>query len=302
MTVLYSCERTASKPFWETNLIYQALAGDETYGLETPYSARCIRGVCVPPRPSSSDPAGPGSWTEWADGGQVVTYALAEFVRLALACEPEPIELLYTAPRYHLFTSPWGQKLLDQRRLFLSRRARHTFGDDVLSQLRRIEQHRRWLLSPPDHAPTAGEFNGRAGEGGFAFPTLEAEQAHCAARTEWQAYQRWRRDQDPAAVEARLKCGYDTVLAMHMLRRLAMASEILETGLVHVHRHDRAWLRSVREGALDYEELLELVAACEARLDRLCGICSVPEEPDTEAAQALVCELQEQFLWEAAQT
>jgi hypothetical protein len=299
MTVLYSCQRTVSQPFWEDSLIYQALVGDQTYGLDLPHSTPQVHEVRIPLGRSLLGPGAPGQWTDQTGDGQVVTYALAEFVRSALACEPAPIELLYTAPRFHLFVSPCGQKLLDHRRLFLSMRARHTFGDDALSQLRRIEQHRRWLTSPPDRPPSASEFSGRPVKGGLAFPTPKVEKAYRAARTDWEAYQRWRQHLDPPAVQAQLKCGYDTVLAMHMLRRLAMAAEILETGLVHVYRHDRTWLRSVRDGALSYTELLELVAACEARLDRLCGICSVPDEPDYERAEALVSELQEQFLQEA---
>jgi hypothetical protein len=258
--------------------------------------------VCISYGYPSQHRGKPGAWTARADGSQVVTYELAEFVRLALACEPDPIELLYTDPRYHLFLSPYGQTLLDHRRLFLSKWARHTFGNDTLSQLRQIERQRRWLATPPDGPPTGDQFGGRFVDGELEFPTPEGEGAYREARQNWEAYRRWRRDLDPGARQAQLQHGYDTVLAMHMLRRLAMASEILETGLVHVYRHDRAWLRSVRDGALPYEEFLELVAACEARLDRLCGICSVPEEPDQARAEALVRELQEQFLWEAAQT
>jgi hypothetical protein len=52
----------------------------------------------------------------------------------------------------------------------------------------------------------------------------------------------------------------------------------------------------VRNGLLTYEELLELTTTYEARLGELYDRLSLPDEPDSEAAEALVVELQERFL------
>jgi hypothetical protein len=186
---------------------------------------------------------------------------LNAFIQRALECEPAIIELLYTPPRYVLFANAYGQRLLEQRDMFLSLRARRTFAEAALCRLQRVEEHRRWLLDPPAGAPAPEE-----------------------------------KDSAPARIERERAYGYDTVDAMHAVRLLAMGSEILETSQVHVYRHDRAWLRSVREGALTYKELRDLVPVCLARLDRLSRLSSLPEEPDVEAAWALAIELQEQYL------
>jgi proteasome lid subunit RPN8/RPN11 len=77
-----------------------------------------------------------------------------------------------------------------------------------------------------------------------------------------------------------------------------MGAEILESGQVHVYRPDRDWLRAVRDGLLSYEEVLELAAVHEARLDELAAHSRLPDEPDYEAIEALVEEMQERFLWE----
>ena len=82
------------------------------------------------------------------------------------------------------------------------------------------------------------------------------------------------------------------------MRLLKTGMEILETGQVHVYRPDREWLMAVRRGLLSYEELLDLAATYEARLGQLYGTSPLPEEPDADAAEALVIELQERFLWE----
>ena len=46
------------------------------------------------------------------------------------------------------------------------------------------------------------------------------------------------------------------------------------------------------------QELLELIADCENRLDRLWGLSGLPDKPDVQAAHALVAELQERFALE----
>ena len=287
-----------SEPFWDTNLIYKVVSGSRAYGLDTPESDLDVRGVCIPPRQQLLGLSRFEQWEHRDNGTDVVIYGLEKFVRLALACNPNIIEMLYTAPRHVLFVNDYGQRLLDHRHLFLSRQARRTFANYAVSQLRRIEQHHRWLSDPPHHQPTPGEYGGRPVNARAKFPDQEAEKAYQAALKRWNQYQAWRKHRNPARAELEHRHGYDTKHAMHLVRLMAMGAEILETGRVHVHRHDREWLRAVCNGALSYEELLELVAGCEVRLGRLYHLSGLPEEPDEEAAEALLVELQEQFLCE----
>jgi hypothetical protein len=81
-----------------------------------------------------------------------------------------------------------------------------------------------------------------------------------------------------------------------------MGVEILSTSQVHVYRPDREWLLEVRHGLLSYEELLEVAASYEARLGELYETSSLPDQANFEAAEALVAELQEQYLWETRHT
>jgi hypothetical protein len=237
-------------------------------------------------------------WEQQDDAGDTVIYALVKFVRLALACNPNIIELLYTDPGNVLHIDAYGQRLVEHRHLFLSRQARHTFAGYAISQLRRIERHHRWLENPPDHKPTQEEFGGWSVEGRYKFPDHEAYRAYQAAQKHWRQYQTWRENRNPARAALERKYGYDTKHAMHLLRLLKMGAEILEAGDVRVYRPDRAWLMAVRDGSLTYEELLELAAAYEARLGALYDRSPLPDEPDTEAAEALVVALQERLLWE----
>jgi predicted nucleotidyltransferase len=286
-----------AEPFWETNLIYQVVAGSQAYGLDTPESDLDLRGVCIPPRRYLLGLSSFEQWEGQDEDGDVVIYALDKFVRLALACNPNIVELLYAEPRHVLFINDYGRRLVENREKFLSRRARHTFAGYAISQLRRIERHHRWLVNPPSHQPTPQEFGGWPVEGRYKFPDHEAQRAYQAALKHWNHYHEWRRNRNPRRAALESKYGYDCKHAMHLLRLLKEGIELLETGQLHVYRPDREWLRAVREGLLSYEELRELAATYEARLGKLYETSPLPEAPDAEAIEALVVELQERFLW-----
>ena len=146
-------------------------------------------GICIPPRPYLLGLSTFEQWEHKDETGDAVIYALTKFVRLALACNPNIIELLYTDARHVLFANDYGQQLVDHRYLFLTKQARHTFAGYAISQLRRIERHHRWLVNPPDHKPTQQEFGGWPAEGRYKFPDHDAERAYRAALTPaWQEY------------------------------------------------------------------------------------------------------------------
>jgi len=291
-----------SERFVETNLIYKVVAGSRAFGLDTPESDLDTRGVCIPPASHLLGLTEFEQLEEGTEAGHDVVYALVKFVRLALACNPNIMETLYTGAEHVLFINDYGRRLVECRGLFLTRKAGDTFTGYAVSQLRRIEHHHRWLVSPPDHQPKPEEFGGWAVEGRYKFPDHDAQRAYADALKHWSLYQKWLRDRNPARAELERRYGYDTKHAMHLLRLLKMGIEILETGEVHVYRPDREWLKAVRGGLLSYEELLAIAGDCEARLARLKESSSLPAEPDAAAANDLVVELQERFLSDSRRT
>jgi len=286
------------KPFWETNLIYQVVIGSQAYGLSTGDSDLDTCGVCIPPRRHLLGLTSFEQHVEHAPEQDTVIYTLVKFVQLALKCNPNIIEALYTAPEHILFINDYGRQLREHRHLFLTKKAGQTFSGYAISQLRRMERHHRWLVDPPDHQPAQEEFGGRATAGRYKFPDHDAERAYRDALKHWNHYREWRRDRNPGRAELERRYGYDTKHAMHLLRLLRMGMEILESGEVHVYRPDREWLQAVREGTLAYQEVLALAAEYETRLAALEKMSSLPKESDREQAEELVMALQERFLWE----
>ena len=69
----------------------------------------------------------------------IVMYGLRKFVKLALENNPNVIELLSPQERNIVYASDIGKELIENRYLFLSKRAAMTFGGYAKAQLDRIE-------------------------------------------------------------------------------------------------------------------------------------------------------------------
>lgn len=103
---------------------------------------------------------------------------------------------------------------------------------------------------------------------------LQKEREYAAAMRHWSQYQSWvkSRNSDRAALEARH--GFDTKHGMHLVRLLRMGREILTTGQVHVWRGpggagDADELRAIRDGAWDYDHMVEWAEKEDSELNRI---------------------------------
>lgn len=140
----------------EARTILSVLAGSRAYGTATPESDTDVRGVAMAPVDVLLGTAGFKQYE--GDEEDVVVYELRRYVALASTCNPNVLELLYTEDADVIKLTPLGEELRASRGLFLSRKARPRFSGYAMSQLRKIESHRRWLLHPPQAPPTRAEF------------------------------------------------------------------------------------------------------------------------------------------------
>jgi predicted nucleotidyltransferase len=223
-------------------------------------------------------------------------YSLQKFVRLALDGNPNIIEAFYVVDEDRLYTHPLARAMLDGRDRFLSKKVGVKFGRYAIHQLQKIERHFRWLTQEPPARPEPWDFGARSKENSPRFPDTASERAFRAAVKQHAAYQEWRQNRNPKRVLLEERYGYDTKHAMHLCRLLKMGIEILRSGQVLVRRPDAEWLRSIRDGALGYEELLQWVKSAEAKLADAERESSLPEEPDFGWAEAMVVETTEAFL------
>ena len=73
------------------------------------------------------------------DNTDTVIYSFNKMINLLLSCNPNTIELLGLSPDNYLYLNDIGQMLLDNKRLFLSKRAIQSFGGYADAQLRRLQ-------------------------------------------------------------------------------------------------------------------------------------------------------------------
>lgn len=118
-------------------IILLALTGSHGYGTANENSDIDLRGITLP---SKRDLLGFGDFEQIAEPDTDTTiYSLNRMVQLLCKCNPNTIELLGLKPDYYFILEKEGQELLDNSRMFLSKRAIYSFGDYAKSQLRRLQ-------------------------------------------------------------------------------------------------------------------------------------------------------------------
>src|SRR5579885_1367047 len=140
------------------NTIFLTRHGSKAYNTHIETSDDDFKGVCVAPFNIVASFHKNFEQAELKDPNpDTVIYELKKFIKLATDCNPSIIEVLFTDPSDHFVCTDVGQKLLDKKDLFLSKRARYSFSGYAISQLKRIKLHRRYLLNPPTAYPTRKE-------------------------------------------------------------------------------------------------------------------------------------------------
>lgn len=132
--------------------IFLTRHGSHAYGTSTPSSDLDLKGVAIPPARYALGFASRFEQAEVKEPDAVI-YELRKFFTLAADCNPSVIEVLFTDPDDHLGVSALGARLVEARRSLLSRKARHTFSGYAMAQLRRLQQHHRWIKDPPASPP-----------------------------------------------------------------------------------------------------------------------------------------------------
>ncbi len=74
--------------------------------------------------------------------------------------------------------------------------------------------------------------------------------------------------------------GYDAKFAMHAVRLLTSAIEILETGDYHTYRPNRDLLMDIRNGKYTLEEVFEMIDDLDNKVENLYETSSLPDFPD----------------------
>ena len=159
--------------------ILLVVAGSRAYGTNRPDSDVDVKGVAIPTAEylhgylnrfeQADKPEHVAKFTDLLNPAEQeivkatklegTVFNLQKFVALAAECNPNILDVLFARDEEVRLLTPLGKKLRENRHLFLSARAKHSFSGYSMAQLKRIRLHRAHLLHPPTHKPTRAEFD-----------------------------------------------------------------------------------------------------------------------------------------------
>lgn len=302
----------------EGNTIFLARHGSHAYGTNIETSDLDIKGVCVPTMDFLLGFAFKFEQQEQqANNGHThdeVVYSLQKFMKLAANCNPNIIEVLFADDSDILRITPAGKLLRDNRELFISKKSKHTFSGYAHAQLKRIKGHRAWLLDPPEKRPERSDFglpdnkklmnksdqgfyeklkdqNHQAVQNEDLARIFTQEKAYAAELSNWDKYQNWKKNRNPARAALEAQFGLDTKHGMHLIRLMRMCVEILSGDGVIVKRPDADELLDIRRGHYSYDNLIEEAEELEARCESLYESSPLIHAPDVHKLNALCIQI-----------
>ena len=314
-------------PHLGKHIILLGLAGSYSYGTNNENSDIDVRGVTLNRK---SDLIGMTSYDQYTDENtDTVIYTFNKIIRLLLECNPNTCELLGLNEEHYLYLSPIGRELLDNRRLFLSKRAIQSFGGYADQQLRRLqnalsrdrmasEERERHIYNSVKNAMYEFRERYRISDYGTLkiyideaenpeMDTeifLDAQFSHYPLRDYrniWGEMNNIVKEYDKIGKRNRKKDdNHLNKHAMHLIRLFMMAIDILEKEEIITYRKDEhELLMKIRRGEFQKEdgtyrtEFYEILADYEKRLHEAAENTSLPDEPDYERVQEFVMSVNE---------
>lgn len=124
-------------PHLGNRVMFLTLGGSYAYGTNVETSDIDIRGCTMN---NASEIVGLSRFEQFINTDTDTTiYSFNKLIGLLVNCNPNTIEMLGCKPEHYIFMTEEGQKMLDNRKMFLSKRAIHSFGGYANQQLNRLE-------------------------------------------------------------------------------------------------------------------------------------------------------------------
>lgn len=302
------------------NLILKVRVGSHLYGTSTPESDEDFVGVFVPDAKyllglgrieevdlgvKSKDAEGKNT----KDAVDYKAYTLERFASLALQNNPNILEILFVNPENILFVNETGQRLLDIKHSFLSKRIKHRFLGYAFSQKHKmviklenyeklleavdyIDQHMdKQFLLDIEHHPIFVRKKDHVKVGDVNMPiTVTTKKAKKMLSD--------RLDKFGSRQELVSKYGFDTKFASHLIRLLKEGQELLATGDLRFPLYCKDLLREIRAGKHSMDEVLSLADFVENFVEELYEKTTLPTKPNWKLVEQFVIETHKKYVME----
>ncbi|CDM68015.1 hypothetical protein CM240_0851 [Clostridium bornimense] len=312
------------------NIIMLGLAGSYSYGTNNENSDIDIRGITLNRK---SDLIGMTYFEQYVDDNtDTCIYSFNKIINLLLNCNPNTIELLGLKQEHYLYLNDIGKELINNKKLFLSKRAIQSFGGYASAQLRRLqnalardsypqEEKEKHIYNSVKNAMNT--FNDRYQE--FQEGSLkiyidesnktdmkkeifvDANLKHYPLRDYkniWAEMNNIVKDYDRAGKRNNKKDdNHLNKHAMHLIRLFMMAIDILEKEEINTYReNEQKLLLSIRNGKYQNsdgsfkEEFYEMIDDYEKRLDYASQNTSLPNEPNIKEIEEFMINVNEKVV------
>jgi len=301
----------------EKGKIFETIVGSHLYNLNEEDSDEDYAGVIIPGKSVIIGPFFP--FEQLQGPGDRVLYNITKAFKLFADANPNMLDLLFAPEDKWLCATKHWEEVHAHKNLFLSTKIKFTYSGYAMAQLKRMSRHRDWLLAPPGAKPKREDYGlterplipTELRKAVLSIPSrylseIVVEEAKKEARyhsaiVEWDQYTKWIKNRNPARAETEKLVGYDTKNAMHLVRLMKMAKEIITTGEVNVVRtDDREELLDIKHGKRSYDELVAWAEEQDKELDNIyeSGKSPLPKTPDTKKLNELCVEVIESY-WSA---
>lgn len=316
-----------SNPHLGDRIMFLTYGGSHSYGTNVATSDIDIRGCAFNSR---SDLIGLTNFEQVVNEATDTTvYGFNKLIGLLLNCNPNTIEMLGCKPDHYFLMTPAGQTLIDNRKLFLSKRAVGSFGGYATQQLRRLENALARDAYPPEvkERHIMGSCNNAMMSFPCRYKTFSPEQIQLHVE-DLDGVPAIFADVDMKNIPLRQFISISNELtevtrhydklnhrnskkddahlnkhAMHLIRLYLMCFDILEKGDIITYREtDKDFLLSIRNGKFQNEdhtfrpEFFDLVKEYEKRLEYAKNNTDLPNHPNMKRVEELVMSINEEGL------
>ena len=294
-------------------LISLCWRGSVAHGMYVPKSDpdsiddKDIMGVYIGPREHYLGFGRKDVYEQWEGEWDSVFYELKKFVGMLLNCNPNVLSLLWLEPNQVIYESSLGQRLRENRDIFATKKAYHSFSGYAHAQFKKMisfNQEAQALMEQLEQQLTSFGIDPDSSDDGHALRRLDGEPFVGATREMMEIVKRYRGERrryysggymGKKRRELVRRVGYDAKNAAHLIRLLRMGIEFLTEGTLHVERADAVELLDIKRG--DWP--LEKVKSEAERLFQLAQEAYVrstlPPEPDRARAERICVEMISEF-------
>ena len=318
-----------TNPHLKDHTILLGLGGSHAYGTAIADSDIDVRGIALN---TKSEILLSRPWEQVVDNQTDTTiYSFEKIIKLLTNNNPNVLEMLFLEPEQYLFLNDIGQALLNNRNMFLSKKVLYTFGGYARAQLSRLDNKTMQNLDRPGQEMhilrSIMNASNTFPDKYFYYPEdsirlyiddaiqedmeteifMDIHLNHYPLRDYkcmWSEMHNIVKDY--GKIGKRAKSALRRSInkhAMHLVRLLLCANEILSDGTLHTYRKkDHDLLMAIRNGEYTDEndqmndEFFKMVDDLEADMQKAAKTSVLPDLPDYDRIDRFTCNVNEQVI------